>query len=101
MKKNTLNITFILLLLIISSCSKKQTEIEFDFLFQKVKNFDVKENIKWIVVLPGLGCNGCIQEGEEFMRTHIAEHDSKVIVDILKEIKESNFVSIINLIKSN
>ncbi|NOY50285.1 MAG: hypothetical protein GXO88_06975 [Chlorobi bacterium] len=31
----------------------------------------VDSDFKWLVVLPGLGCHGCIQEGEAFMRDHI------------------------------
>lgn len=87
MKNYILNFVTILFLLTITSCSKKQEEIEFDFLYQKIENFDVKENIKWIVVLPGLGCKGCIQEGEEFMRSNIAEKQVLFVLSKVESIK--------------
>ncbi|MEC5145237.1 hypothetical protein [Chitinophaga sp. 212800010-3] len=38
----------------------------------------------WMVILPGLGCNGCIQEGEAFMRDFI---DSTGIFFILTKVQ--------------
>lgn len=84
MKNYLLNFVMILLLLAITSCSKKQEEIEFDFLFEKVENFEVKKNIKWIVVLPGLGCKGCIQEAEEFMRNNVS---AKQVLFVLTKVE--------------
>lgn len=63
--------TLICLLFILISCRKSQKEIEFDYINDKVESLKFGSNIKWIVILPGLGCNGCIQEGEEFMRKNV------------------------------
>lgn len=84
MKKHLSNFTIILFLLILIACSKTQEQIEYDFLYQKVIDFKSKENKKYIVVLPGLGCKGCIQEGEEFMRNNIS---NKKVLFVLSKVE--------------
>jgi hypothetical protein len=56
---------------VITSCKKNDKEIEIENLTAAIKQSNVKGDFKWIVVLPGLGCHGCIQEGEAFMRDNI------------------------------
>jgi hypothetical protein len=87
MKNYLTNLVMILFFLSMTSCSKKQQEIEFDFLFEKVENFENKKNIKWIVVLPGLGCKGCIQEAEEFMRNNVSAKEVLFVLTKVESIK--------------
>jgi len=53
------------------SCQKSDEQIESEFLSNAVDQFKIDNNIHWVVVLPGLGCHGCIQVAEAFMRDHI------------------------------
>ncbi|CAD0009618.1 hypothetical protein [Flavobacterium chungangense] len=50
------------------SCNKSIQEKEKDQLTDAVDNIGIKKNIDWIVILPGLGCSGCIQEAEDFLK---------------------------------
>lgn len=71
-KKNLFIIGIFLSLLIVNtSCKKSDKEIEVENLVTAIKESKIKGDFKWIVLLPGLGCNGCIQEGEAFMRDNI------------------------------
>lgn len=67
----------------IYSCNKSEKEIETEYLSNAVEQAWVDSDYRWIVVLPGLGCHGCIQEGEAFMRDHI---ENKEILFVLTKI---------------
>jgi hypothetical protein len=54
-----------------SSCKKSGKAVEAENLTTAIYKAKVDYDIQWIVLLPGLGCHGCIQEGEAFMRDHI------------------------------
>lgn len=71
------------LLSVNTSCKKSEKEIETEYLTTAVGQAKVDSDIQWVVVLPGLGCHGCIQEGEAFMRDHI---ENKEILFVLTNI---------------
>ena len=54
------------------ACSQNVEKIEKKHLDKAIKetNIDI-DDYQWGVVLPGLGCHGCIQVAEVFMRGHI------------------------------
>jgi hypothetical protein len=85
MKKAILTL-FITSLLCYSCADKPKTdkEIEAESINQGIKKIDINKNADWLVILPGLGCRGCIQEGEAFMRDYI---DSPKIVFVLTKIE--------------
>lgn len=61
--------TILLSLTVLSfSCNKSIQEKEKDQLMDAVDNIAINKNTDWIVVLPGLGCSGCIQEAEDFLK---------------------------------
>ncbi|MFB9076197.1 hypothetical protein ACFFLS_05370 [Flavobacterium procerum] len=66
------------------SCNKSIQEIEKDQLTNAVDNIGTKKNIDWIVILPGLGCSGCIQEAEDFLKKNA---DNKRIFFVLTKIE--------------
>jgi hypothetical protein len=88
---NKINYSRLLLIVLIflvffSSCSnseRKEKKIEIESLTQALGKISVNSTFKWIVVLPGLGCDGCIQEGEAFMKKHI---ENKEILFVLTKI---------------
>lgn len=85
MKFIVVNLAVCLVLCSSISCSKKsQHEVELDYFKSLVKELHLKEGIKYIVILPGLGCNGCIQEGEVFMKEFV---NNKNILFILTNIE--------------
>jgi hypothetical protein len=58
---------------IVSSCHKSPEKIERDFLNKAIERIDANHEYQWIVILPGLGCHGCIQEAEVFMQQYITD----------------------------
>lgn len=86
MKNIALTITFSLLI-VLFSCKKEEKEIEHDYLETTINKFNIKSNIKWVIVLPGLGCQGCIQEGEAFMKENINNRDALFILTKIESFK--------------
>lgn len=56
---------------ILTSCKKEAKEIEKDFLENAIQQIKLPDNYQWVIVLPDIGCHGCIQEGEFFMKQNI------------------------------
>ena len=81
--KNT-PLMILLLFSVAISCKKEDKGIEAIFLATSIENLTIDSPIKWIVILPELGCRGCIQEGEDFMQKYI---DNKGILFILTKIE--------------
>jgi hypothetical protein len=48
-----------------------------------IHKINTPENLKWIIILPGLGCDGCIQEGEDFLINQI---ENKELLFVLTKI---------------
>ena len=83
--KNRYTIIIIMLLVsIMISCNKTENEIESSYLENSVEKLSLDPIVKWIVILPGLGCHGCIQEGEVFMQEHV---NNKNILFVLTNIE--------------
>jgi len=86
--KHSLKISFIMLCaLLLFSCSQTTQEIEQNYLKKKIANFDPGTHKKYIVVLPGLGCKGCIQEGEYFMQQNIQNKDILFVLTRAESLK--------------
>lgn len=60
----------LIVLLSLFSCQKSSKQIEQEYISQKINSLEIGSNKKWVVILPGLGCTGCIQEGESFLKQH-------------------------------
>jgi hypothetical protein len=78
----TLGIAF-MILSITDSCEQSAKEIETASLTSNIMKLNLSDTIKWIVILPGLGCHGCIQEAEVFMKDYI---NNKEILFVLTKI---------------
>ena len=70
MKKIKILVTIAFLLI---SCQQNIEKIEKEYLDKAIKEANVESNYQWVVILPGLGCHGCIQEAEYFMSKHITD----------------------------
>ncbi len=72
MKRKSIYLYVFLVIALCFSCAKKtEKEIETDYISSLAKTLPLNNNIEWLVILPGLGCHGCIQEGEGFMKNNI------------------------------
>ena len=92
MRKLSIILIASLMLLACFSCHKKSDkEIETDHLTEFIKKLSVKDNVKWIVILPGLGCPGCIQEGEQFMKDNITDKNVYFVLTKIGSIKMLSF----------
>ncbi len=69
------------------SCQKSERQIESEFLKNAFINANLDDNVHWIVILPGLGCHGCIQVAEAFMRDHIEYRDILFIITKVSSLK--------------
>lgn len=86
MKSATITIA-ILILFISTSCKKGEKEIETNYIESIQKKGVLNDSIKWIVILPGLGCHGCIQEGEVFMRENITNREIFFVLTRIESLK--------------
>lgn len=80
-------IVFIIVAVNFISCnSDKKIETE---IFDKaiINNLDIDENVKWIVILPGLGCMGCIKEAELFMKDNVGNQEIIFVLTKLSSLK--------------
>jgi hypothetical protein len=76
----------IIALVFLGSCKTKRTDsdAEIESIENGLKKAIPGKAKNWVVILPGLGCNGCIQEGEAFMRDYV---DSTNIFFILTKVQ--------------
>ncbi len=80
-------IILLLGLLTIGSCNQEIKDTELRYITNSLKKIDVDSSYKWIVILPGLGCHGCIQEGEVFMQKHIGNSDILFVITKIESLK--------------
>ena len=74
---------FFVLISIYISCDKNGTKVEIKHLKTAIEYLDIDDSINWIVILPELGCTGCIREAEMFMKENI---ENKEIMFVLTKI---------------
>lgn len=77
----------VLIFVFCNSCESKietENDRETEFISKSLGKLSVPASIEWLVILPGLGCNGCIQEGEAFMKDYF---DTKNVYFILTKIQ--------------
>lgn len=88
--KNHLYILIVVLIVLVAtSCKKSVKEIETAYLSSAFDNLNLNlaNHTKWIVILPGLGCHGCIQEGEAFMKDNVENPDILFILTNISSLK--------------
>jgi len=79
---------FILLILSVTACRQGSEKIERETLNNAIKEAGINSNhYRWMVVLPSLGCNGCIQEGEAFMKENITDTHILFILTNISSLK--------------
>ena len=71
-----------LLIILITGCQQNSSKREIEIYKKAIEETKVDSQYQWIVVLPGLGCHGCIQEAESFMQSHI--EDERILFVLTK-----------------
>lgn len=81
-------ITVLIACLFLQSCTKTDAEIEKEEIQLFVNNNSDKiKGYDYVVVLPGLGCHGCIQEAEVFMQNHINNEHILFVLTKIESLK--------------
>ena len=79
---------YIIVVLLTISCKSNSNNKEEDFLNESIERLGVLSNdYKWIVILPGVGCHGCIQDGEFFMKNNINRKDILFVLTKISSFK--------------
>jgi len=69
-------------------CKEKTAkEKEAEYLNNVVSKIGSAGQYKWVVILPGLGCHGCIQEGEAFMQKNIGNKNIYFVLTKVESLK--------------
>ena len=66
------------------SCKKGEETLERNYIISMIDKYTLSEPVKWVIILPGMGCPVCIQEGEVFMQENI---DNKEMLFVLTKIE--------------
>jgi hypothetical protein len=70
-----------------TSCQKSDKEIESHFLESAIEAADTENKYNWLVILPGLGCTGCIQEAEAFMQENVENREILFVLTKIQSLK--------------
>ncbi len=87
MKNVLLYIITVAFLFFLISCSKKTENTEKFFLSNSIEQLNIPENYQWVVILPGAGCHGCIQDGEFFMKKNIENEKILFVLTRISSLK--------------
>ena len=81
-------LTFVLGLTILNlTCKNEVNERENEYINSITESFSISSEVKWLIILPGMGCNGCIQEGEAFMKEFIDNNEILFILTNVSSLK--------------
>lgn len=84
MNKYILNILLMFLSLCLFCC---KDNIEKKFLENAIEQLKIDKQYEWVIVLPGVGCHGCIQEAEFFMKENISNDKVLFVLTSISSIK--------------
>lgn len=69
------------------SCKESKEATEKTYLTNAIENIEDNSQYDWIIILPGLGCHGCIQEGELFMKKNISNRRILFVLTNIESLK--------------
>lgn len=82
--------TFIIYLLCImymcSSCINEEYQ-EREYLNDVLAEYPQLTKYSWLIIIPGAGCNGCIQESEYFLKKYVSEESLCFVLTNISSIK--------------
>lgn len=74
-------------LLLCSSCKDRKKEIEEKKIVEILADLNVDSKHDWVVLLPGMGCHGCIVGGEYFMQQHASDERILFVLTKISSLK--------------
>lgn len=86
-KQINLIITICIWLTLPCCAPKSQSNVEQEYLSSLIEEYNFPKETEWIVILPGMGCHGCIQEGESFMKDYINAKNTNFILTRIESLK--------------
>lgn len=86
LNKYITNVLFLGLFLF-ASCEDKIEKKEKIFLSNAIEQLSVNQQYEWVILLPGMGCHGCIQEAEFFMKKHISNEKILFVLTNIESLK--------------
>lgn len=78
---------FLFCMFLFLSCKKTDKERETQTISNGIEQLKLKSNTNWLIILPGMGCTGCIQEGEAFVKDNLSNPNIFFIVTNLRSLK--------------
>lgn len=83
-----ITILFACLLLTQTGCKPKTgADTEKEYLAEMLAKQTLPATTEWVILLPGLGCHGCIQEAETFMKEYVDSKNTSFILTRIESIK--------------
>ena len=87
MKRASHYILITIFLLACQACHKSPKEIESAYIENRFESFKPDPDKRWMIILPGLGCKGCIQEGETFLQQHVSNNSILFVLTKIESLK--------------
>lgn len=75
------------LFIFICSCEKNEKNIEKDLLDSSINKLKTTDAYNWVVILPSLGCTGCIQHAEAFMKDNVKNSSILFVLTKIESLK--------------
>lgn len=87
MKRYVTLICLITASIFMGSCAKTDADKENEIIQSGVNDIKLGPQYNWVVVLPGPGCKGCIQEAEAFMRDYLDRQNILFVLTKVQSLK--------------
>ncbi|WP_028298152.1 hypothetical protein [Olivibacter sitiensis] len=87
MKKYLFLYSLVLFAVVISCRQKTENDVEKDYLISLVEKFPPPAGTEWFILLPGMGCHGCIQEAEAFMKDFVDKKNMYFVLTRVESLK--------------
>lgn len=85
--KRSIILCCLILSVIAPSCEQTEGNKEDIVIGDGIKEIKLKPEYNWLVIMPGLGCRGCIQEAEVFMRDYIEKPNILFVLTKVQSLK--------------
>lgn len=73
--------------LFLQSCRDNREKLEQKKIVELLSDLNVDNNYDWVIILPGMGCHGCIIGGEYFMQQHASDERILFVLTNISSLK--------------
>lgn len=80
-------VLFCSLILIVTSCNQRSNSEEYNLLNKSLQTQNVDVEVKYVIIIPGAGCNGCIQSAEMFLKENISNRELLFVLTRITSLK--------------